>query len=135
MKQLFLFVLQAMDYFDMDVVEYLYKNKPDLDSLTSSLCKDLSKACNKLVRQYQALYIILWINLYIHLIYDFLCFSSPSCYLMAPPLSGFIKKYSKSPCSLALSKEYIPCSLDIDYRLHPKIFSSYVASILCCSLK
>ncbi|KAK4342463.1 hypothetical protein RND71_038279 [Anisodus tanguticus] len=37
----------VMDYSDTDVAEYLYNNKPDLDSLKSFLCKDLTKACSK----------------------------------------------------------------------------------------
>ncbi|XP_047254539.1 uncharacterized protein LOC107843353 isoform X2 [Capsicum annuum] len=37
----------VMDYSDTDVAEYLYKTKPDLDSLKSFLCKDLTKACSK----------------------------------------------------------------------------------------
>ncbi|KAL3363257.1 hypothetical protein AABB24_012514 [Solanum stoloniferum] len=37
----------VMDYFDTDVAEYLYKTKPDLDSLKSFLCKDLTKVCSK----------------------------------------------------------------------------------------
>lgn len=35
-----------MGYFDTDVAEYLYKNKPQIDSLTNFLCNDLSKACS-----------------------------------------------------------------------------------------
>lgn len=37
----------VMDYFDIDVAEYLYKTKPDLESLKSFLCKDLTKVCSK----------------------------------------------------------------------------------------
>ncbi|CAN4092562.1 unnamed protein product [Withania somnifera] len=37
----------VMGYSDTDVAEYLYKTKPDLDSLKSFLCKDLTKACSK----------------------------------------------------------------------------------------
>lgn len=37
----------VMDYSDTDVAEYLYKTKPDLDSLKSFLCKDLTKVCSK----------------------------------------------------------------------------------------
>ncbi|XP_009802306.1 uncharacterized protein [Nicotiana sylvestris] len=37
----------VMDYSDTDVAEYLYKHNPDLDSLKSFLCKDLSKSCSK----------------------------------------------------------------------------------------
>lgn len=42
-----LHILQVMDYFDIDVAEYLYKTKPDLESLKSFLCKDLTKVCSK----------------------------------------------------------------------------------------
>ncbi|XP_055824800.1 uncharacterized protein LOC129893316 [Solanum dulcamara] len=37
----------VMDYSDTDVAEYLYKTKPDLDSLKSFLCKDLTQVCSK----------------------------------------------------------------------------------------
>lgn len=37
----------VMDYSDTDVAEYLYKTKPDLDSLKSFLCKDLTEVCSK----------------------------------------------------------------------------------------
>ncbi|KAK6784416.1 hypothetical protein RDI58_017871 [Solanum bulbocastanum] len=37
----------VMDYSDTDVAEYLYKTKPDLHSLKSFLCKDLTKVCSK----------------------------------------------------------------------------------------
>ncbi|AES77099.1 putative saposin B type domain-containing protein [Medicago truncatula] len=37
---------EVMGYSDTDVAEYLYSSKPDIDSLTNYLCKDLSKACN-----------------------------------------------------------------------------------------
>ncbi|RHN53129.1 hypothetical protein MtrunA17_Chr6g0488121 [Medicago truncatula] len=36
----------VLGYSDTDVAEYLYSSKPDIDSLTNYLCKDLSKACN-----------------------------------------------------------------------------------------
>ncbi|AES77126.2 uncharacterized protein [Medicago truncatula] len=38
--------LEVLGYSDTDVAEYLYSSKPDIDSLTNYLCKDLSKACN-----------------------------------------------------------------------------------------
>ncbi|RHN53145.1 hypothetical protein MtrunA17_Chr6g0488281 [Medicago truncatula] len=37
---------EVMGYSDTDVAEYLYSCKPDIDSLTNYLCKDLSKSCN-----------------------------------------------------------------------------------------
>lgn len=37
---------QVMGYSDTDVAEYLYSNKPQIDSLTKFLCKDLTKACS-----------------------------------------------------------------------------------------
>lgn len=36
-----------MGYSDTDVAEYLYKSKPQVDSLVDFLCKDLTGACNK----------------------------------------------------------------------------------------
>ncbi|OIW15730.1 hypothetical protein TanjilG_04265 [Lupinus angustifolius] len=38
---------EVMGYSDTDVAEYLYKSKPDVDSLLNYLCKDLTKACSK----------------------------------------------------------------------------------------
>uniref|UniRef100_A0A7N0UYI9 Saposin B-type domain-containing protein n=1 Tax=Kalanchoe fedtschenkoi TaxID=63787 RepID=A0A7N0UYI9_KALFE len=38
---------EIMGYSDTDVAEYLYTNKPKLESLSNFLCKDLTKACNK----------------------------------------------------------------------------------------
>ncbi|KAJ1421067.1 Saposin B type domain [Sesbania bispinosa] len=37
---------EVIGYSDTDVAEYLYKSKPDIDSLLNYLCKDLSKACS-----------------------------------------------------------------------------------------
>lgn len=42
----YLWVLQVMGYSDTDVAEYVYKNKPQIDSLLNYLCKDLTKACS-----------------------------------------------------------------------------------------
>ncbi|XP_075509711.1 uncharacterized protein LOC142546091 isoform X1 [Primulina tabacum] len=36
---------EVLGYSDTDVAEYLYKNKPQLDSLVNYICKDLTKAC------------------------------------------------------------------------------------------
>ncbi|XP_075509712.1 uncharacterized protein LOC142546091 isoform X2 [Primulina tabacum] len=36
---------KVLGYSDTDVAEYLYKNKPQLDSLVNYICKDLTKAC------------------------------------------------------------------------------------------
>ncbi|KAI8565428.1 hypothetical protein RHMOL_Rhmol03G0258300 [Rhododendron molle] len=36
---------EVMDYSDTDVAEYLYKKKPQIESLTHLLCNKLSKAC------------------------------------------------------------------------------------------
>ncbi|XP_027069457.1 uncharacterized protein [Coffea arabica] len=38
---------EVMGYSDTDVAEYLYKNKPQVDSLVKFLCKDLTGACSK----------------------------------------------------------------------------------------
>lgn len=35
-----------MGYSDTDAAEYVYKNKPQIDSLVNYLCKDLTKACS-----------------------------------------------------------------------------------------
>ncbi|XP_019175806.1 PREDICTED: uncharacterized protein LOC109171132 isoform X2 [Ipomoea nil] len=40
--------LEVMGYSDTDIAEYLYNNKPQLDSLLNFLCKDLSKACSSM---------------------------------------------------------------------------------------
>lgn len=40
-------ILQVMGYSDTDVAEYLYKNKPDTDSLVKFLCKDLTGSCSR----------------------------------------------------------------------------------------
>ncbi|XP_075473806.1 uncharacterized protein LOC142504845 [Primulina tabacum] len=37
---------EVLGYSDTDVAEYLYKNKPVLDSLVNYICKDLTKACH-----------------------------------------------------------------------------------------
>ncbi|KAA8534872.1 hypothetical protein F0562_029912 [Nyssa sinensis] len=37
---------EVMGYSDTDVAEYLYKNKPRIDSLVNYLCNDLTKACS-----------------------------------------------------------------------------------------
>ncbi|KAK9274698.1 hypothetical protein L1049_021949 [Liquidambar formosana] len=37
---------EVMGYSDTDVAEYLYKNKPQIESLVKFLCKDLTKACS-----------------------------------------------------------------------------------------
>ncbi|QCD83607.1 hypothetical protein DEO72_LG2g3953 [Vigna unguiculata] len=37
---------EVMGYSDTDVAEYLYSSKPDIDSLSNYLCKDLTKACS-----------------------------------------------------------------------------------------
>lgn len=37
---------EVLGYSDTDVAEYLYKSKPDIDSLVNYLCKDLTKACS-----------------------------------------------------------------------------------------
>uniref|UniRef100_A0A5B7A235 Saposin B-type domain-containing protein n=2 Tax=Davidia involucrata TaxID=16924 RepID=A0A5B7A235_DAVIN len=37
---------EVMGYSDTDVAEYLYKNKPQIDSLVNFLCNDLTKACS-----------------------------------------------------------------------------------------
>lgn len=37
---------QVIGYSDTDVAEYLYKSKPDVNSLLNYLCKDLTKACS-----------------------------------------------------------------------------------------
>ncbi|XP_059634856.1 uncharacterized protein LOC132277126 [Cornus florida] len=37
---------EVMGYSDTDVAEYLYKNKPQKDSLVNYLCNDLTKACS-----------------------------------------------------------------------------------------
>ncbi|KAK7245513.1 hypothetical protein RIF29_40359 [Crotalaria pallida] len=37
---------EVIGYSDTDVAEYLYKSKPDVDSLVNYLCKDLTKACS-----------------------------------------------------------------------------------------
>lgn len=36
---------EVMGYSDTDVAEYIYTSKPDVESLTNYLCKDLTKAC------------------------------------------------------------------------------------------
>ncbi|KAG9137872.1 hypothetical protein Leryth_023374 [Lithospermum erythrorhizon] len=38
---------EVMGYYDTDVAEYLYKNKPKVESLVSYLCKDLSASCTR----------------------------------------------------------------------------------------
>ncbi|CAM8889638.1 unnamed protein product [Rhodiola kirilowii] len=38
---------EIMGYSDTDVAEYLYTNKPKVESLANFLCKDLTKACSK----------------------------------------------------------------------------------------
>ncbi|KAL0337315.1 UNVERIFIED_CONTAM: hypothetical protein Scaly_2006600 [Sesamum calycinum] len=38
--------LEVLGYADTDVAEYLYKKKPQLDSLVNFICKDLTEACN-----------------------------------------------------------------------------------------
>lgn len=40
-------ILQVMGYSDTDVAEYLFKNKPRIESLVSFLCKDLTGACSR----------------------------------------------------------------------------------------
>ncbi|KAG8367267.1 hypothetical protein BUALT_Bualt16G0054700 [Buddleja alternifolia] len=37
---------EVLGYSDTDAAEYLYKNKPQLDSLVNFICKDLTKACS-----------------------------------------------------------------------------------------
>lgn len=37
---------EVMGYSDTDVAEYIYKNKPHIDSLVTVLCKDLTKSCS-----------------------------------------------------------------------------------------
>ncbi|KAF7819719.1 Pollen-specific protein SF21 [Senna tora] len=37
---------EVIGYSDTDVAEYIYKSKPDIDSLLSYFCKDLTKACS-----------------------------------------------------------------------------------------
>ncbi|KAF1886657.1 hypothetical protein Lal_00045891 [Lupinus albus] len=37
---------EVIGYSDTDVAEYLYKSKPDVDSLLNYLCKELTKACS-----------------------------------------------------------------------------------------
>ncbi|EPS59606.1 hypothetical protein M569_15202, partial [Genlisea aurea] len=37
---------EVLGYSDTDVAEYIYKNKPKLDSLINFTCKDLTKACS-----------------------------------------------------------------------------------------
>ncbi|KAL8037736.1 hypothetical protein ABFX02_11G057800 [Erythranthe guttata] len=37
---------EVLGYYDTDVAEYLYTNKPQLDSLVNFICKDLTKACS-----------------------------------------------------------------------------------------
>ncbi|ERN15473.1 hypothetical protein AMTRI_Chr05g68330 [Amborella trichopoda] len=37
---------EIMGYTDTDVAEFLFKTKPQIDTLTNFLCKDLSKACS-----------------------------------------------------------------------------------------
>ncbi|XP_061352655.1 uncharacterized protein LOC133297505 [Gastrolobium bilobum] len=37
---------EVIGYSDTDVAEYIYKSKPDVDSLLNYLCKDLTKACS-----------------------------------------------------------------------------------------
>ncbi|KAI4377427.1 hypothetical protein MLD38_015052 [Melastoma candidum] len=37
---------EVMGYSDTDVAEYIYKSKPQLDSLVEFLCKDLTSACD-----------------------------------------------------------------------------------------
>ncbi|GFP84557.1 hypothetical protein PHJA_000599600 [Phtheirospermum japonicum] len=37
---------EVLGYADTDVAEYLYKKKPQLDSLVNFICKDLTEACN-----------------------------------------------------------------------------------------
>lgn len=44
--QLLIWNLQVIGYYDTDVAEYLYKSKPDIDSVFNFLCKDLTKACS-----------------------------------------------------------------------------------------
>lgn len=38
--------LQVLGYSDTDVAEHIYKNKPEINSLTSFICKDLTGACS-----------------------------------------------------------------------------------------
>ncbi|KAL8456496.1 hypothetical protein ACS0TY_034636 [Phlomoides rotata] len=37
---------EVLGYSDTDVAEHIYKNKPEINSLTSFICKDLTGACN-----------------------------------------------------------------------------------------
>ncbi|KAL3642928.1 hypothetical protein CASFOL_013743 [Castilleja foliolosa] len=37
---------EVLGYSDTDVAEYLYRRKPQLDSLVNFICKDLTKACS-----------------------------------------------------------------------------------------
>lgn len=37
---------EVLGYADTDIAEYLYKKKPQLDSLVNFICKDLTEACN-----------------------------------------------------------------------------------------
>ncbi|OVA11776.1 Saposin B [Macleaya cordata] len=37
---------EVMDFSDTDVAEYMYKSKPQIDSLVNYLCNDLTKACS-----------------------------------------------------------------------------------------
>nr|GLL40018.1 uncharacterized protein LOC109171132 isoform X1 [Ipomoea trifida] len=39
---------EVMGYSDTDIAEYLYNNKPQIDSLLNFLCKDVSKACSSM---------------------------------------------------------------------------------------
>lgn len=90
---IFLHILQVMDYSDTDVAEYLYKTKPDLDSLKSFLCKDLTKACSKApppVPKVMSFFMTLRFNQYIHPLSGFLCFSSSLSCPLAPLLFGFV---------------------------------------------
>lgn len=39
-------MVQVMGYSDTDVAEYLYKKKPEINSLVNFLCNDLTEACS-----------------------------------------------------------------------------------------
>lgn len=39
--------MQVIGYSDTDVAEYVYKSKPQIDSLVNYLCKDVTGACTK----------------------------------------------------------------------------------------
>lgn len=38
---------EVIGYYDTDVAEYIYKKKPQINSLVKYLCKDLTEACSK----------------------------------------------------------------------------------------